>query len=259
MKRSPGKKVAVLLFIVFVACSATAVEAGTLVNRNGVVWASTFEGDVAALTASSPAWGIFDKGGPGVTESTDGNIYSYTSVTVGRDASAVSYSIGTDFAGTGNVRTVEARVRVPSTLALDGAGSILLGVNDNAYDVRLYSDHLGYNGAGGVAAPANIIPVDLTQFQTIRIIVDRTSSPNYRLFLNNNPTPVFTSNDVWFTSPGFDNLIFGDISFGGLQGTVEVDYISWTPGAFVPVPEPASLFLLAAGGCAVCIVRRRNS
>lgn len=229
---------------------AQASHAAFLVNRNGVTWANTFEGDVAALTSSTPAWAVFDKNGF-AAESTDGDIYSSVSGSVGTTSSYTAPS----WAGSGSARTAEIRVRVPATAfeAADGAATFDTSLND-AFDLRLYHDKVAYNGTGGLTDSSNIVPLDLTQFHLLRAVV-QTSSPRYRLFIDNNPTPVFSRDDAWFS--GFDVLLFGDISAGGLAGAVDVDYLSWTPGAFAPeVPEPAMLGLLPMA--AMLLSRKRK-
>jgi hypothetical protein len=231
---------------------ATSVEAATMVNRNGVIWDYTFEGDVADLTTSSPAWSVFDRNGF-AAESTDGNIYSYVSGSVG---TTVSYT-APNWDTFGTARTAEIRVRVPNDdfLASDGAAAFVAS-NVNAYDLRIYHDRLAYNGTGGVIDPANIINIDMTQFRTLRAVVDTSAPFVYSLYIDNNPAPVLQRNDFWFAN--FTPLLFGDLSTGGISGRVDVDYISWADGAFAPIPEPASLVLLGMSGLALLIRRTRN-
>lgn len=227
-------------------------DAATMVVRNGVTWAYTFEGDVADLTTSSPAWSTFDKNGF-ATESSDGDIYSYLS---GSTGVTNSYS-APNWSGTGNQRTAEIRVRVPdaSLQAADGSAAFTAG-NGNAYDIRIYQDRIAYNGTGGVTDPSNIVSLDLSEFRILRAVVDPTASPAYKLYVDNNPIPVLERNDFWFG--GFDVLLFGDLSTGGISGQVEVDYISWTPGAFVPIPEPSTAMLLGLMGVALIGLKRHR-
>jgi hypothetical protein len=223
------------------------------VNRNGVVWDATFEGDVADLTASAPAWGVFDRNGF-ASETTDGNLYRYVSGSVG---TSVSYEQLSTFAGgPDGAWTVEARLRVePSTFeASDGAGGIVVGVNGVAYNVRFHSHTVTYNVNGSLNP---VVPsIDPTQFRVYRMVVDQSASPAFSLYIDNDPVPAFTSNASWFISPGFNKIVFGDFSTGGLAGIVETDYVSWTRGAF-PVPEPAT-GALALGLAAAALRRRRG-
>ncbi len=228
------------------------VDAATLVNRNGVIWDNTFEGDVASLAASTPAWSVFDNNNF-AAESTDGNIYSYVSGSTGVSASYTAPS----WNGVGTARTAEIRVRVPdATLqATDGSGAFTTS-NGNAYDLRLYHDHVAFNGTGGLLDPGNIVSLDLTQFRVLRAVVDTSAAFVYTLYVDNNPVPVMQRNDFWFG--GFDSFIFGDLSTGGISGKVDVDYISWTAGAFAPIPEPASLILLGASALGIVAKRRHR-
>lgn len=232
--------------------AAAASHAALNVDRNGVLWPGTFEGDVADLTTSIPPWGIFDRNGF-AAESSDGNIYRYVSGSVG---TAVSYEQTATFAGApGQAWTAEARVRVePSAFeAGDGAGALIMGVNSQAYAMRFHTGFVTYNFSSGLSTVATL---DTTLFHTYRMVVDQSANPAFSLYIDGNPTPVLTTNDTWFTSPGFNKLVFGDTSTGGLAGIMEVDYISWTAGAF-PVPEPTGLLAAAAGFGLLGLRRRR--
>lgn len=231
--------------------SVALANAALNVNRNGVLWPGTFEGDVADLTASVPPWGIFDRNGF-AAESTDGNIYRYVS---GSTGTSVGYEQTATFAGAPGLKwTAEARLRVePCTFeAGDGAGGLVMGVNDKAYALRFHTGFLSYNFTGGLSP---ILNIDTTQFHTYRVVVDQTANPVYSLYVDNDPTPAFTTNDFWFTSAGFNKLVYGDFSSGGLAGIVETDFVSWTEGAF-PVPEPTGV--AAVAGLALLGARRRR-
>ncbi len=204
------------------------VKADTNVLRNGVTWANTFEGNVADLTVSSPSWSVFDKNNF-ATESTDGDIYKYVSGAVG-----VSNSyIAPNWSGSGTARTAEIRVRVPNaTLEATDGSAAFTASNLNAYDLRIFHNKLAFNGTGGLLAPGNVVSIDMSHFRILRAIVDTSAPFVYSLYIDNDPNPVLQKNDFWFG--GFDSFIFGDLSTGGISGEVEVDYISWTPGSFVP-------------------------
>lgn len=241
---------AILGLAVGVSSWAVPASAAVNVNRNGVNWAGTFEGDVSPLTSSTPAWGVFDNNGF-AAESSDGNIYSYVSGAVGVTA---SYSMAdATWTGGGTARTAEIRARVPDNVgeAADGVGSLILGINDQAYDLRFHTGFLSYNGGSGLVSAATL---DTSEYHIYRLTVDQAANPIVNLYIDNNPTPVFTSNGNWFTSSGFNSLVFGDISAGGESGKMDVDYISWSAGAIAPVPEPAALAFLPVA----CLLLRRR-
>jgi hypothetical protein len=227
-------------------------QAAFLVNRNGVTWAATYEGDVSPPTGSTPAWSQFDTQGAGANQSTDGDLYTVN--TTGTSA-AVSYGISTDWSTGGLTRTAEIRTRVlPETYeAGDGAAGIVLGINGVAFNLRFHTGFVTFN-TGALSTAATL---DTSQFHTYRMIVDLAAAPNFSLFIDGNPAPAFTSNSSWFFSSGFDTVVWGDFSTGGLAGHTETDYISWTPGSHPPeVPEPAGLALISLGAAVVMRCRK---
>lgn len=228
---------------------ATSAWAALMVPRNGVTWDGTYESDVAPPNTSTPAWTTFDTQGTGAGQSSDGDIYTINSTNVG---AAVSYSTTELWSTAGSTRTVEIRTRVvPETYeAGDGAAGIVLGVNGIAFNLRFHTGFVSYN-AGGLNTA---VTLDTTQFHTYRMVADLTGSPNFALYIDGATTPDFTSNGSWFFSAGFDTLIWGDTSTGGLAGHTETDFISWTAGNHPQVPEPAGLALMTV---AFAAFRRR--
>jgi hypothetical protein len=100
---------------------------------------------------------------------------------------------------------------------------------------------------------------NVTDFNTIRLTVDTSlATDKYKVYLNNNPTPILVSgtNNGQFVGGDIDEIIYGDTSGGGSQGTSYTDFISWTDnGAFAPIPEPAALTLVPA---VALLMRRRG-
>lgn len=228
-------------------------EAATNVLRNGVLWESTFEGDVADLTTSTPAWTVHDRNLQ-ASETTDGDVYSLVSENTGESA---SYKTTAGYSST-TARTVEIRARVPDSVfeAGDGIASLVAAMNGDAYDLRFASHGLLYNNGGSLST---VVTMDTSEFHVYRIVTDTNASPTYSLYIDGSTTAAFTSSTPWFTSAGFDGLFFGDISAGGLAGKIDVDYISWTDnGAFAPlVPEPSTLLCAAAGALFIAGRRRK--
>lgn len=241
-------------FGLLLAGASVAADGAVGVTRNGVTWDATFEGDVASLAGSTPAWSAFDLGSS-PTEFTDGDI-RWVNTTAANQAN--SYSVASGWSGTGGARTVEIRARVPNAdIVGDGQASLILGVNNVAYDFRFSSNGILYND--GNVGLGTAVSMDTSAFHIYRVTVDQSANPVINLYIDNNPTPAFTSNASWFTSGGFDSLVFGDISTGGEAGQVDVDYISWSDGVFpAAVPEPTSVAGIALiAGAAIARRRRR--
>jgi hypothetical protein len=227
--------------------------AATNVPRNGVTWDATYEGDVAALTDSSPAWTIFDVSNSN-SATTDGDVRRHVT---NNTAGANSYGFsGTGWTGTARTAEIRARVVVDPLApeAGDGTASFILGVNDEAFDFRFFTTGIAYN-SGGLNT---VVPMDTTQFHIYRVTVDTGANPRVNLYIDGNTTPAFSSNGSWFTSPGFNSLVYGDISTGGEAGSMDVDYISWTTGVHPEVPEPSALALTGAGAAALLRRQRRS-
>jgi hypothetical protein len=209
------------------------------------------------MTLSDPAWTVFDRTS-GSSETTDGDIRTYISPTV---ANANSYEFtGSSWTGAGTARTVEARIRVADdatvSQATDGQGSLILGVNDAAYDFRFFDGFIAYNTSSG--GLSSVVTLDTTVFHTYRVTVDQSATPVVSLYIDGDQTPAFTSSSSWFTSAGFDKLVYGDISQGGESGSLDVDYISWASGVQTQVPEPSALALTSLAAAALLRRRRRQ-
>ncbi len=233
--------------VALVLLIAGSTSADLNVDRNGVVWPFTFEGNALPDdNAANPAWAIFDLQGPTFMDMSDGDIYTITTFQNPSNmlSDTVSWAQNTSprWATGSAARTVEFRVRIPNDpsipIALDGAAAVTIGMNNRGYDLRLYDTKIAFNGAninGGVTDPVNIVNIDLTEFHTFRIVIDQNAASVYKLFIDNNPVPAFESNDWWFDAGGFDTLNFGDISTGGLYGKSEWDFISWDPNLAIPL------------------------
>ncbi|MDC0935288.1 hypothetical protein OAS39_03300 [Pirellulales bacterium] len=236
------------------------------VDRNGVVWPYTFEGDVLPDEAS-PAWAVFDLTGAG-EDSSDGDIYSqqteFHPETDTSDALSFQMNDATQWSNGSTARTVEFRVRIPDDEfeSFDGSTTMNLGMNQFAYDLRMWHDKVAFNGREppncatgqtvcggpiGEPEPANVVPIDLTVFHTFRVVVDQNSDPVWKLYIDNNPTPAMEKNGAWFQAFGFDTVVFGDVRIGGgddppggIHGKSEWDFISWTPNGAIPPEGPTS-------------------
>ncbi len=235
------------------------------VDRNQVLWPFTFEGnDLPDNAAANPAWSIFDLTGSSWSDMSDGDIYSMTTMfnpsTQLSDALSWQINDPVQWSTGSTTRTVEFRVRVLSegTESFDGATTLTIGMNGSAYDFRMWHDKVAFNGrdqpGGGCATgqtvcggpigepePANVLPIDLTEFHTFRITVDQNSDPVWKVYVDNSPTPAMEKNGTWFEAAGFDKLVFGDVRTGsgdnppgGIYGMVEWDFISWHPNEAIP-------------------------
>lgn len=251
MRRRIGSHKAGLLAAgAVIAMAPCLAHAALAVVRNGVTWNGTYEGDVAPPTASTPAWSNFDVNGS-ATASSDGNIYTSNSPSV---TATNSYVITTGFTS-GTARTLEFRVKVDANAAEAGDGAIqfIPAVDGYFMAVSVGKHFVALNQGGSFIAQDTSVD-NTADFNTYRVTVDRSLSTDiYKLYMNNNSTPILTSgaSTGQYAGADYDEVIFGDTSAGGSQGISYTDFVSWTDqGAFAPtaVPEPASLAVVALGG-----------
>lgn len=157
--------------------------------------------------------------------------------------------------------TIEHRVKAAPVLGLNGL-SIDAGIGTGLAAVAFkYTDstkeslavYWSLTGASG----SPLATVDADEFVTVRIVAtpnasDAVEQLDYSVYING---ALVGDNLSRVHSSTARRFLLGDVGSGDL-GQLTIDSTAYTPGAFAPVPEPASMALLAAGAGLV-LGRRR--
>jgi hypothetical protein len=222
-----GKNLLAVMIAGAISAGFTSAYGGTSVTRNGVTWAGTYEGTTFPQS-ETPAWAGFGGGGS-ASGSSDGNIWSQTTVLI-----SYLYYEQTDPTWTSATtqKSIEFRAQVVAQTAPDRAFDVI-GTDATGYwDVQLSSNGVVLVGSVSIGA---LVPVDNSTFHTYRLTIDDSLSVDQaKLYLDNNATPVVTSG-ANAPASSFGNLLtFGDRATAGVGGTTALDFISWTSGIFPP-------------------------
>lgn len=249
--RMAGVKTAVVTIAASVLW-ATAASGAVNVLRNGVTWDATYEGTLEP-PSETPSW-VEAIGGAGSSRVASGGILTITTPAA---ANVLRYDqTGTSWTGLGSQRTIEWRMRVVSQTAGDRATDFLsFDAGSGDFWILEFQDD-SYRLVGSAAG--SDIAFDTTQFHTYRWVIDTDASVDQSV-LYIDGSEALSSGAATAGAAGLNNfLAFGDGSSGGVGGVIEVDFISWTAGAFAPVPEPSVLSLLVIGGLALANARSRQ-
>ena len=212
------KTLLIITTIVLVFGLGTAASAQNLFNSEN--WEGKYEGDVLP---SAAGWSITN-GGPipdgkleFSSESSDGNIYSFSSTT---DWSGYDYDAG--ISNTATAYSIEFRAR------LTGGHPTIPGIV-----VHWLTDALGQTNQqlqfddprvrhGNI--PEFEYPIDTSAWHTYRFTND---SGLYSLYIDNDPTPVHSAFSDYVDPSPTPKLTWQSWGAAG-----EVDWIRWTVGAF---------------------------
>lgn len=117
------------------------------------------------------------------------------------------------------------------------------------------NQRLAFTTSGTERLGSTYFTVDRTVWNTYRVVCEETvadTTVTMSLYLNNSGTAA-----VEYTVPySFNSANLYRQIQGGLS-TLDLDYIRGAYGAYVPVPEPMTLAVLALGGLAALLRRRR--
>jgi hypothetical protein len=150
---------------------------------------------------------------------------------------------------TGAGTTVEVKVKTDYNVSGHSwAGSILIDTGVRRWHMLIGEGYITDNAGGG-----DFPIVTNDAFHTYRfVIADETNGP-LDMYVDGNTTPTNSWGGAGSVS---SRIAFGDLGNSD-QGQVQWDYVRWTnDGAYAPVPEPASLSLMALGALAL---RRRRA
>ena len=236
-----SRAVTTLAVAAVVAAGAVSAAADTNVVRNGVTWDATFEGgnqphfDQGPGPVENPAW-TFGGASGSAGGSSDGTAYIHNSTPAG-----YYYFDQTDgtWTNAGTARTLEFRARVVGQTAPDDAARLTIGINDDFWEFKLNTNGVQL---GSFIPLGSVTPVDTSVFHTYRIVFDASlPTDKAKVYIDGDGTPaISTGAAAPNTIADFDLLRFTDGSTGGIGGTSEWDFISWTAGAHPAGPFEVS-------------------
>ena len=236
------------MIVLVVAGLVALLSAGTAV-ANPMPFALGFDG------STTPGTGWTLDGRALATSSSDGDIYSL-GVT---DATSVSrwQESGGVWDPQNKLTTIEYRLDIVSAVGL--RLQLFTGINGSQSIIQLddgaTQDTLTFRGSSDQGSDF-ALQVD-PGFHKIRVTYDEDGPGQFgrigTVYIDD-ATPVVT-NWTGF-SVSYVAMEWGDTTGGaGQHGQIDVDYISWTHDGLYPLPEPASVAVLALGGL---LIRRRK-
>ncbi len=223
--------------------SVSALAGTTPLVKNGVDWGTNYYAAADGVLPGGSSFPTWSLSGAGTISLEDDLLVVSTTDTQSRriyTTAGIDWSQGS--------MTVEFSLKVDSVHSVYGT-TVLIGDGTNyvSVDIGLSSFRVGKVASGGT--------YDFTQLTTFRLVIENMDSENRTatVYINNSPEAVLTATGTsGFTSGTASTanyLQFGDPSTtpGGVGGVTRWESISWTPGAFVPIPEPSAALLMVTG------------
>ena len=129
---------------------------------------------------------------------------------------------------------------------------------------------LAMNALNGISASSSVDAgegtenvhalADPTQWQELWITIAGGGSGTHQVTVYADGDLSGTTYDVTAGSGSDYSMSYISMELGatGLQGAVDIDFMSWTAGVHAPIPEPATVLLLLVGTSGLAIWRLRN-
>lgn len=254
----------IILQLLIAITSISVLDAAVMVNRNGVTWEGTFEGDTVNITTAgtppagtTPAFSAFDAN-TNNRSLVGGSLQMVTTV------AGQTQSFFNDFGMVqSSLMTAEWLASVDTAQAFDattGFGGTIVVADGRYLSFNLFSDKVMVQNGGSFVAEFFL---DTTQEITYRVTYDGSLAlDKWNLYTNGNVTPLWSSGAL--LASGFalvpNRVIIGDYSSGAFYGATNWNFVSWTDeGAYAPVPEPTYTLALAVFGAMGLILRRKRA
>lgn len=239
------KKTLLLLLAVGMLLVAGAGQADAMDPKDSALFSYKYEADAMPLATE---WALVDNVSGGNTFSVSNGEISYSTPVPAGGRWYWTKDKGT-FAPTGDY-TVETSLKVTADGGdVPGMGIAVCNGSDYGF-FTIATDAVRMTTAAGQAVIAS--GLDNTAMHTYRVAYNSTAG-SFSVWRDG----VSLGDSLIGTSYTSAFVAFGDLS-SSTMGTASMDYMRFdTSGAYSPVPEPATLSMIAIGG--LCALRRRRN